>query len=152
MAGAALLFFAQVSPAASWKNIDFFKSRRADVRQALGAPIGDPPGEAERLRFKIPGALVTVAFVSERFIAARKLMPELKGTVSQIAIQHENSADTPETLKLINNDDFTREDRQGVAVFTNSKDGVIYTFVNGKLATTWYNPSAEQLVRAQSKK
>lgn len=150
--GAAVFFLVQSSLAASWNNIEPLKSRRADVRQALGSPIEDTVGEAEPLRFKVPGAMVTVGFVSERTIAARKLDSNLKGTVLQVAVQHENSAETPETLKLVNNDDFTREDRQGVTVFTNVKDGVIYTFVNGKLTTTWYNPSAEQLVRALSKK
>lgn len=151
-AGAAVVFSTHISTAASWNNIEPLKSRRADVRQALGAPIEDTAGEAETLRFKVPGATVTVGFVSDRTIAARKLEADLKGTVLQVAVQHENSTETPETLKLVNNDSFTREDRQGVAVFTNTKDGVIYTFVNGKLTTTWYNPSSEQLVRAQSRK
>ncbi len=152
IAAALFCVFVQVSLGASWNNIEPFKTRRADVRQQLGTPVTEPSGEGETLRFKIPGATVTVAFVSDRLIAARGLAPSLKGTVSQLAVQHDNSAETPQTLKLTDNENFTLEDRQGVAVYTNTKEGIIYTFVNGKLTTTWYNPTAEQLVRAQTKK
>ena len=146
----ALLMFAQSAGATSWNGIEPLKSRRADVERTLGRPLRDMAGEAGTLQFKVAGGTVTVAFVGARFIAHKKLSPELEGTVLQIILQHENSNDTPESLGLPGKRGFEREDRQGGAViYSNLKDGTIYSFYNGKLKTTRYTPSSEQLGRAR---
>lgn len=138
--------------AASWNNIEPFKSRRDDVKQALGTPLtkGDDAAATPdgTMRFKINGGTVTITFVTAKLIHARNLSPDVEGTVFQIALQHDNASDTPATLGLTNNGDYKLADRQGVSVYTNAKKGIIYTFVNGKLKTSWYNPSAQQLARA----
>lgn len=149
VAFAALVIFSQTVTAASWNNIEPLKSRRADVERALGRPLREQPGETGILHFKVAGGMVTVAFIDARFVAAKKLFPELEGTVRQIVLQHENSSDTPESLGLIGKSSFTREDNKGVSVFRNLKDGIVYTFVGGKLKTTYYTPSTEQWAKAQ---
>lgn len=147
----ALTVFTLPSSAASWNKIEPLKSRREDVRQALGTPLEGAEEGTDNLRFKTGGMTVSVSFVTPRLIAARKFDPDLDGTVLSIAVQHENSAETPETLKLTAGGEFKREDKQEVSLFTNAKEGLLYTFVGGKLKTTWYNPTAEQLARAQKK-
>ena len=64
-------------------------------------------------------------------------------------LQHENAQDTPDSLGLTKNDDFERDESGTVAVYRNLKDGVSYTFINGRLRTTRYAPAAEQLLHAQ---
>jgi hypothetical protein len=39
-----------------------------------------------------------------------------------------------------------------MAVYTNQKDGITYTFFNGRLKTTRYAPSADQLAGTQGLK
>ena len=152
LAAAALVALRQTTEAATWNNIEPFKSRRADVERILGKPVQNALGEDGTLRFRVAGGTVTVAFVTAKFVAAKRLQPELEGTVLQIVLQHDRATDTPESLGLANKSDFAREDgKDGVVVYRNLKDGVIYTFVGGQLKTTRYSPPAEQLARAQVK-
>jgi len=137
--------------AASWSGIEPFKSRRADVERALGAPVSDKLGDGDTLQFRVAGGLVTVAFVTRRFVETKKLNSQVEGTVLQIILQHENAPDTPETLNLKSDSDFKREDRNSVSVFRNTRDGMFYTFVNNRLKTTRYAPTAEQQTSLQKR-
>ena len=137
--------------AESWNSIEPLKSRRADVERVLGKPVEDKVGETGTLRFQVAGGTVQVSFVNARFVATKKLSPELEGTVLQIVLQHERATDTPESLGLAKNSDFQREEKQNVVQFRNLKDGIAYTFIEGKLKTTWYSPASEQLLRARIK-
>lgn len=137
------------SAAASWNNIEPLKSRRADVERILGKPINDQPGVGGTLQFKVAGGKVTVTFVTARFIANKKLYPELEGTVLEVVLQHEHSSDTPESMNLMKNSDFTRQDVQNGTIFLNQKDGITYTFMGGQLKTSRYSPAAAQLVQAR---
>ncbi|HEY0078220.1 MAG TPA: hypothetical protein VGB73_06210 [Pyrinomonadaceae bacterium] len=134
-----------------WNSIEPLKSRRADVERVLGKPLEDKAGETGTLRFKVAGGTVQVSFVNARFVTTKKLSPELEGTVLQVVLQHERATDTPESLGLINNSNFQREEKQNVVQFRNLKDGIAYTFIEGKLKTTWYSPASEQLLRARIK-
>jgi hypothetical protein len=67
-------------------------------------------------------------------------------------LQHENSSDTPESVGLLNKSGFTREEKGVMAVYTNQRDGITYTFFNGRLKTTRYAPSADQLSGTQGMK
>jgi hypothetical protein len=152
----ALLVFAISSPlpaarAASWSGIEPLKSRRADVERVLGKPAEDRPGQTGTLRFKVAGGTVTVAFIDARYVAAHKLARELEGTVRQIVLQHESSSETPESMKLVKNGSFEREDRGQVTVFRNSREGLAYTFIGGRLRTSYYNAPSAQLARSQTK-
>jgi hypothetical protein len=138
----------QATRAAEWHNLTPLKSRRADVERELGKPM---PGEAASgaLNFKVAGGIVTVTFVTAKFVQTKKLPPSAEGTVLLIVLQHENSSDTPESLNLVNKSGFTREEKGVMAVYTNQKDGITYTFFNGRLKTTRYAPSVEQLAGTQ---
>lgn len=146
---AVLLTFAQVATATSWNNIEPLKSRRADVERALGRPLREQVGEEGTLQFKVNGGTVTVAFVSARFVANKKLSRDLEGTVLQIILQHDKSNDTPESLGLPEKRGFVREERQGAIIYNNQREGIIYTFYDGRLKTTRFTPSAEQLGKAR---
>jgi hypothetical protein len=146
---ASLLIFSQLAMATGWNGIEPLKSRRADVERILGRPILDQVGEDATLHFKVAGGTVTVAFVNAHFVASKKLFPELEGTVLQIVLQHDNSSDTPESMNITGNSRFERQDTQGGTIFRNQKDGIVYTFLNGKLKTTRFTPSAAQLGRAR---
>ena len=147
LAFAALLcLHAPAAHAGSWKGIEPLKSRRADVERTLGAPVRETPSEGS-LHFDVMGGRVTVFFVTAQFVAAKKLKPEAEGTVLQIVLQHERAADTPESLGVDKKKDFEREAKGEVAVYRNLKDGVIYTFVGGKLQTTRYSAPAEALAK-----
>src|SRR5205807_7942532 len=98
--------FTKVS-AASWNGIEPFKSRRADVLQILGKPINESPDGV--LRFDVSGGSIQVSFVDQKFVTTKKLRPELAGTVLEIVLQHEHSSDTPESLNLLNNRGFVRD-------------------------------------------
>ena len=141
--------------AAPWGRLEPLKSKRSDVERELGTPL--PPSTAGRidglsaLHFKVAGGMVTVTFVDVKFVTTKKLNSELEGTVLQIVLQHESSTDTPNSLKLSNNSNFQREEKDGVTVFRNLKDGVAYMFFDGKLKTTRYSPSIAQLSAAQGK-
>ena len=138
----------QVTQAAEWHNLTPLKSRRADVERELGKPM---PGEGANgaLNFKVAGGIVTVTFVTAKFAQTKKLSSDAEGTVLLIVLQHENSSDTPESVNLVNKSGFTREEKGVMAVYTNQKDGITYTFFNGRLKTTRYAPSVEQLAGTQ---
>ena len=80
---------------------------------------------------------------------AKKLRPELVGTVLEIVLQHENSSDTPVTMKLIDNKAFVRDETKTTTIFRNLKDGLVYTFMNDKLKSTRYTFADSQLGRAR---
>ena len=148
---ACLLINGHMTRAAEWHNLTPLKSRRADVERELGKPLlADTASGA--LNFKVAGGVVTVTFVTAKFAQAKKLSPDLEGTVLLIVLQHENSSDTPESLGLVKKSSFTREEKGLMAVYTNQKDGITYTFFNGRLKTTRYAPAAEQLAGTQGLK
>jgi hypothetical protein len=141
----------QVAHAANWNSIEPLKSRRADVERELGKPTEEKAGETGTLHFKVAGGMVTVSFVNTRFVANKKLSPELEGTVLQVVLQHEHASDTPDSLGLTKNSDFEREQKNNITHYRDQKHGIAYTFVDGKLKTTWYSPAPEQLLRARVK-
>jgi hypothetical protein len=146
---ACLVIFSQLVKAESWNGIEPLKSRRADVERILGRPIVDQPGGDGTLHFKVAGGTVTITFVSARFVANKKLNPDVEGTVLEIVLQHDKSSDTPETMNITGNSRFERQDTQGGSIFRNQRDGIVYTFFNGKLRTTRYTPTSTQLGRAR---
>jgi hypothetical protein len=131
--------------AAPWNGIEPFKSRRDEVVKVLGKPIGESSEGA--LRFAVSGGTVLVSFVSEKFITNKRLRPELAGTVLEIVLQHEHSSDTPESMNLMTNKDFVRDEVQNAAIFRSNKSGIVYTFVDGTLRTTRFTFSEAQLAR-----
>jgi hypothetical protein len=137
----------QSASAASWNGIEPFKSRRDDVIRILGKPISETAEGA--LRFTVMGGSVQVSFVDEKFVTAKKLKPELAGTVLQIVLQHEASSDTPESMKLSANKSFVKDKTAASTVFRNMKEGIIYTFIGGKLTTTRYSFADDQLGKAR---
>ncbi|HUQ33453.1 MAG TPA: hypothetical protein VM095_15130 [Pyrinomonadaceae bacterium] len=149
LALAALFILSQSALAMDWNGIEPLKSRRADVEQKLGPPIAGLPGEDGTLHFKVMGGKVTVTFVNAHFVKAKKLSPELEGTVLQIVLQHDNSSETPESMNLTGNSNFEREDTQGGTIFRNLKDGISYTFFQGRLKTTRFSPSSKDLGKAR---
>ena len=147
---AALFILQQTATALPWNTIEPLKSRRADVERVLGPALKDQPGENGTLHFKVMGGMVTIAFIDARFVATKKLDPDREGTVRQIVLQHDNSSDTPDSLGLTSNNNFKHDEGQGgVSKYSNLKDGIVYTFVGGKLKTTYFTPSSEQWARAQ---
>jgi hypothetical protein len=146
---AALLLGGQSALAATWKGLEPFVSKRADVERVLGAPTADHMAQNGTLQFKVSGGSVTVFFVTPKFIAAKKLSPALEGTILQIVLQHERATDTPESLNVVSNSAFKRQADKGVEVFINEKEGLMYTFVESKLKTTRYAYSTDQLARIQ---
>lgn len=145
----ALLLAAQAAQAATWKGLEPFVSKRADVERALGVPVADKMAENGTLHFNVSGGTVTIFFVTPKFIAAKKLSPNLEGTVLQIVLQHESATDTPESMNLIKNKKFDRQSKDQVDYFLNAKEGLGYTFVIDRLKTTRYSYSSEQLARIQ---
>ena len=147
---AALVILSQTALAVNWNTIEPLKSRRADVERVLGPAMQNQPGENGTLHFKVMGGTVTVAFIDARFVATKKLFPDLEGTVRQIVLQHDNSSDTPESLGLATNKEFKHDEGPGgVSKYSNLKDGIVYTFVGGRLKTTYFTPSSAQWTRAQ---
>ena len=147
---AVLMLASQETQAASWKGLEPFVSKRADVERVLGKPTADRVAQDGTLRFDRPDGPVTVSFVTAKFIAGRKLLPALEGTVLQIVVQHPTSTDTPESLKLVSNPDYEKVASGPMQVYTNPKDGIYYTFVESRLKTTRYSYSAEQLQAAKA--
>ena len=143
---AALGAEALTTRAATWKGIEPLKSRRADVERALGAPGRESRADGA-LHFEVAGGRVTVFFVTPQTVASKKLAPELEGTVLQIVLQHERATDTPQSMGLDKGKRYERDQKGDVAVYTNAKDGVAYTFVGGRLTTTRFGAPAEQLAR-----
>lgn len=144
---AALCAGAWPAQGATWHGLEPLKSRRADVERELGQPLGG--GAPGTLRFKVAGGLVTVTFVTAKFVATKKLAPAYEGTVLEVVLQHEGAADTPDSLGLPKNNAFQRDEQGPVAVFRNLKDGLSYTFINNRLQTTRYAPAAAVLLGAQ---
>jgi hypothetical protein len=132
---------------ASWNGIEPFKSRREDVVKILGTPIGESAEGV--LRFGVSGGTVFVSFVSERFVTNKRLRPDLTGTVLEVVLQHDHSSDTPESMSLLTNKEFVREEAQNESIFHNNKSGIVYTFVDGRLRTTRFTFSETQLTRAR---
>jgi hypothetical protein len=139
--------FPSIVSAGSWNGIEPFKTRRDEVVKILGAPIGESPDGVAR--FKVMGGSVQVSFVSERFVTAKRLKPELVGTVLEVVLQHEQSTDTPESLKLAENRSFVRDETKSTTIFRNMKEGLIYTFIDGSLKTTRYTFADDQLNKAR---
>jgi hypothetical protein len=137
--------------AGTWHNIEPLKSRRADVERELGKPDTSEAVAPDTLRFKVAGGKVTVSFVTRKFVQTKKLPDTLVGAVLEIVLQHDNAADTPDSMGLTKNSSFQRDERDAVVVYRNLKDGVSYTFIHGRLRTTRYSPASEALVRAQVK-
>ena len=133
--------------AASWQGIEPFKTHRADVLQILGAPISESADGV--LRFSVSGGSVQISFVNEKFVTAKKLRPELAGTVLEIVLQHEHSSETAESMKLPKNKSFVRDEARSIVIFRNIKDGIVYTFIDGRLKTTRYTFADSQLSRAR---
>jgi len=144
-----VVLMVQPAQAESWGGLQPLKSRRVDVERLLGKPLSEGAGDDSTLRFNVAGGSVTVSFVTAKFVATKKLSPSFEGTVLQIVLQHARSSETPESLKLIEDHAFDRQDERDVSVFRNLKDGVTYTFINGTLRTTRYSPSADQLARSR---
>ena len=142
-----LLASAQAIQAATWHSIEPLKSRRADVERELGKPVREETSGT--LNFKVSGGMVTITFVTPKFIETKKLTPDLEGTVLLIVLQHEHSSDTPESLNLVKDSSFERSEKESMTVFYNGKDGITYTFINGRLKTTRYAAATDQLLRAQ---
>lgn len=145
---ACLFVSGQTAQAAEWHGLTPLKSRRADVERELGQPLSAGTASGA-LNFKVAGGMVTVTFVTAKFAQTKKLSPDVEGTVLLIVLQHENSSDTPESINVINKSGFTREEKGVMAVYTNQKDGLTYTFFNGRLKTTRYAPAADQLAGPQ---
>jgi hypothetical protein len=139
--------FATVGSAAPWNGIEPFKTSRSEVLKIMGPPVSESPDGV--LRFNVSGGSVQISFVNEKFVAAKKLRPELAGSVLEIVLQHEHSTDTAESMKLLKNRDFIRDDVRNISVFRNIKDGVVYTFIDGQLKTTRYTFADGQLSKAR---
>ncbi len=148
---AAVLVSSGVARAATWKGLEPFTSRRGDVERVLGAPVSDKVAQQGTLQFSVSGGTVTVQFVDAKFVASKKLSPSAEGTVLQIVLQHERATDTPESMNLTSNKDFESRDQGNVVLYYNTKEGLFYTFVDGKLKTTRYAASLDQIARAQKR-
>ena len=134
-----LLLPARAPRAATWKGLEPFVSKRADVERVLGAPTADRFNADGTLEYNVTGGRVTVFFVTPKFAATKKLAEHYVGTVLQIVLQHQSAQDTPESLNLVTNKSFKREARGSVEKYTDEKDGLIYTFVESRLKTTRYS-------------
>lgn len=139
--------FATNISAAAWNGIEPFKTRRDEVLKIMGPPVTESGDGA--LHFNVSGGTVQISFVDEKFVTNKKLRPELAGTVLQIILQHQHSSDTPESMKLKQNKDFTGDDSRNILVYRNIKDGLVYTFIDGSLKTTRYTFADTQLGRAR---
>jgi hypothetical protein len=135
--------------AATWKGLEPFVSKRADVERVLGAPASDRLAEDGTLEFNVSGGKVTVFFVTPKFIAAKRLPERYTDTVLQIVLQHEHAADTPESMNLVTNKSYEHRHDKGVDVYLEPKEGIAYTFVDSHLKTTRYSYSSQQLARIQ---
>ncbi len=136
-----------VVKAAGWNGIEPFKSNRTDVLQILGKPFSESSTGA--LRFPVAGGTVLVNFVDDKFVTSKRLRPEIAGTVLEIVLQHDRSSNTPESMDLLKNPNFVHDEMQNTSIFRNAKDGIIYTFFEGKLRSTRYTFTDGQLGRAR---
>lgn len=138
---------ARDATAASWQGIEPFKTRRADVLQILGPPVSETADGV--LRFNVSGGSVQVTFTDEKFVTSKRLRPELAGTVLEIVLQHAHSSETAESMNLLQNHNFVRDEAGKVVIFRNIKEGIVYTFMDGRLKTTRYTFADSQLTRAR---
>ena len=145
----SLLLSAGGARAASWKGLEPFVSKRADVERVLGAPVADHLADEGTLEFNVTGGRVTVFFVTPKFIASKKLPAHYDGTVLQIVLQHDRAVDTPESMNLVTNKAYEHRFDKGVDVYLEPKEGIAYTFVDSRLKTTRYSYSSQQLARIQ---
>src|SRR5438552_8110313 len=134
-----------LASAASWNGIQPLRSRREDVLKTLGKPVAEDANGA--LRFVVAGGTVFIVFVDQRFVDNKKLRPNLEGTVLEIVLQHDHSNDTPESMNLLKNRAFVHDDMQNASIFRNLKDGIVYTFLDGKLHKTTLTFADRQLDR-----
>ena len=148
-AALAVLLSAGIVRAATWKGLEPFVSKRADVERVLGVPLADRYNEDGTLEYGVAGGRVTVFFVTPKFVAAKKLPAHYEGTVLQIVLQHDRAQDTPESLNLVTNKAYKHTTGKGVDVYMDEKEGLIYTFVESHLKTTRYAYSADRLARIQ---
>ena len=148
-AALAVLLSAGMARAATWKGLEPFVSKRADVERVLGAPVSDRLAEEGTLEFNVSGGRVTVFFVTPKFVASKKLPAHYEGTVLQIVLQHERAQDTPESMNLVTNKSFRREAKGSVEKYSDDKEGIFYTFVESRLKTTRYAYSMDRLGRIQ---
>jgi len=139
----SIFSFCTSAKAASWKGLEPFVSKRADVERAMGTPASEGPNGS--LNFAVAGGTVSVSFVDQNFVRSKKLRPEVEGTVLQIILQHESSSDTPESMKLVTNHDFVRDKTKEALIYRNLKDGIVYTFIGDRLHTTRYTFSEKQI-------
>jgi hypothetical protein len=146
---AVVLLPARAPRAATWKGLEPFVSRRADVERVLGAPAADHYDRDRTLEFNVTGGRVTVFFVTPKFVASKKLPAHYEGTVLQIVLQHERAVDTPESMNLVTNKAYEHRFDKGVDVYLEPKEGIAYTFVESRLKTTRYSYSAQQFARIQ---
>ncbi len=149
---AAVLLSAGAARAATWKGLEPFVSKRADVERVLGAPAADRYDAEGTLEFNVTGGRVTVFFVTPKFVATKRLPAHYEGTVLQIVLQHDSARDTPESMNLVSNKSFKREAKGGVEKYSDDKEGLFYTFVESHLKTTRYAYSMDRLVRIQQGK
>jgi hypothetical protein len=149
LAAAFVLVSSAQTRAATWKGLEPFVSKRADVERVLGAPIADRLAEDGTLEFNVAGGNVTVFFVTPKFVATKRLPERYADTVLQIVLQHESATDTPESMNLVSNKSFEHRHDKGVDVYLEPKEGVAYTFVDSRLKTTRYSYSSQQLARIQ---
>ncbi len=148
-AALAVLLSAGAVRAATWKGLEPFVSKRADVERALGAPVADRYDSDGTLEFAVSGGKVTIFFVTQKFIDSKRLPQHYLGTVLQIVLQHETAQDTPESMNLVTNKSFKREGHGGVEKYSDDKEGIFYTFVESHLKTTRYSYSMDRLARIQ---
>ena len=148
-AALAVLLSAGMVRAATWKGLEPFVSKRADVERVLGAPVSDRFAEDGTLEFSVSGGHVTIFFVTPKFVASKKLPAHYEGTVLQIVLQHERAQDTPESMNLVTNKSFKREAQGSVEKYSDDKEGLFYTFVESRLKTTRYAYSMDRLGRIQ---
>ncbi|HEY6045136.1 MAG TPA: hypothetical protein VIU65_00955 [Pyrinomonadaceae bacterium] len=139
----SILSFAVAARASSWRGIEPFVSKRADVERAMGTPATEGPNGS--LNFAVAGGTVSVSFVDQNFVKSKKLRAEVEGTVLQIILQHESSSDTPESMNLVKNHDFVRDKTKDALIYRNLKEGIVYTFIGDRLRTTRYTFSEKQI-------
>ena len=148
-ASVVLLLPAGAPRAATWKGLEPFVSKRADVERVLGAPAADRYAQDWTLEFNVTGGRVTVFFVTPKFVETKKLPAHYVGTVLQIVLQHQSATDTPESMNLVKNSAYEHRFDKGVDVYLEPKEGLAYTFVDSRLKTTRYSYSSQTLARVQ---
>jgi hypothetical protein len=148
-ATAYVLLSSAQTRAASWKGLEPFVSKRADVERVLGAPVADRMAADGTLEYNVAGGKVTVFFVTPKFVAAKRLPERYADTVLQIVLQHDRATDTPESMDLVRNKAYEHRHDKGVDVYTEPKEGLAYTFVDSHLKTTRYTYSSQQLAKMQ---